>query len=118
MSLSRRNPPTISSLEKRPQIGRNASQTLQPMVRRSSTHNLFLDLPIAWRLTLGFVIAALVAALAAGVVGIQRTQSLSKQTDFYHTLLQLNTSLTTGHSFLELMGSKLQQTLEDASAPN
>jgi methyl-accepting chemotaxis protein len=93
-------------------------QTIRPRARSYVGRNLFLDLPIAGRLALGFVIAALVAGLAAGVVGLERSQSLSKQTDFYHHLLQLNTSLTTGHSFLELMNSKLHQTLDDANAPN
>ena len=90
------------------------SRAVQPVSRR----NIFLDLRIAGRLTLGFLVAALVAALAAGVVGIQRSESLSRQTDFYHNLLQLNTSLTTGRSFLQLMSSKAQLTLEDASVPN
>jgi len=94
------------------------SLTLKRATRRAGGRNVFLDLSIGWRLALGFMIAALVAALASGVVGLQRSQSLSKQTDFYQTLLQLNTSLTTGHSFLELMGSKLQQTLLDASVAN
>jgi methyl-accepting chemotaxis protein len=94
------------------------SLPLKPTARRTGGRNVFLDLPIGWRLALGFMIAALVAALASGAVGLQRSQSLSKQTDFYQTLLQLNTSLTTGHSFLELMGSKLQQTLLDASVAN
>jgi methyl-accepting chemotaxis protein len=89
-------------------------RSMQPISRR----NIFLDLRIAGRLTLGFLVAALVAALAAGIVGIQRSESLSRQTDFYHNLLQLNTSLTTGRSFLQLMNSKAQQTLEDASVPN
>lgn len=94
------------------------AQPIQHRARSYAGRNLFLDLPIAGRLALGFAIAALVAGLAAGVVGLERSQSLSKQTDFYHHLLQLNTSLTTGHSFLELMNSKLHQTLDDALAPN
>lgn len=102
----------------RPSQNREATPSTSRSLRLSSRRNLFLDLPIAWRLALGFLVAALIAALAAGVVGIQRAQSLSRQTDFYHTLLQLNTSLTTGHSFLELMNSKLHQTLDDASAPS
>ncbi|HEY0757343.1 MAG TPA: HAMP domain-containing protein [Ktedonobacteraceae bacterium] len=102
-------------------LASNHPQKSQPL--RSSRQiyggrNLFLDLPIAWRLALGFLVAALVAALAAGVVGLERSQSLSKQTDFYHRLLQVNTSLTTGRSFLELMNSKLHQTVDDAGALN
>jgi HAMP domain-containing protein len=91
------------------------AQTLRPRTASAVRRNIFLDLPIAGRLALGFVIAALVAGLAAGIVGLERSQSLSKQTDFYHHLLQVNTSLTTGRSFLELMSSKLQQTVDDAN---
>jgi methyl-accepting chemotaxis protein len=92
--------------------------SLQSAPRRRPRRHLFLDLPIAWRLTLGFLVAALIAALVAGFVGLQRSQSLSKQTDFYHHLLQVNTSLTSGRGFLELMNSKLHQTLDDANATN
>lgn len=100
--------------------GARPSQAVQPIQSRARMHtgrNLFLDLPIAGRLALGFIIAALVAGLASGIVGIERSQSLGKQTDFYHHLLQVNTSLTTGHSFLELMSSKLHQTVDDANVP-
>ena len=86
--------------------------------RRRVTRNLLLDLPIAGRLTLGFLVAALIAGLAAGTVGILQSQSLSRQSDFYQHLLQLNTSLTTGRSFLQLMDSKVHQTLNDAAVPN
>jgi HAMP domain-containing protein len=119
MSLSQQNPSNASDLRTAlPKQGAGNIQPLRPKVTRSVRRNIFLDLPIAGRLALGFVVAALVAALAAGGVGLQRSQSLSRQTNFYHTLLQLNTSLTTGHSFLELMNSELQQTLDDASALN
>lgn len=94
------------------------AETVQIKSKNQSRGNLFLDLPIAGRLALGFMLAALVAALAAGLVGVERSQALGKQTDFYHRLLQINTSLTTGRSFLELMSSKLHQTLDDANAPN
>jgi methyl-accepting chemotaxis protein len=69
-------------------------------------------------LTLGFVVAALVAAAAAGIVGVQRSNSLSEQTNFYHTLLQVNTSLTNGRSFLDLMSLEVQQMMSDASVPH
>lgn len=87
-------------------------------VRSSSRYrrNLLLDLPIAGRLTLGFLTAALIAALAAGIVGIQRSQALSRQSDFYQNLLQTNTTLTTGASFLQLMDTKTHETLTTAGA--
>lgn len=122
MSLS---PPHTSTLTRRggtprgPEKGApRAALPVRPLSVRHSRRNPFLDLPIAWRLALGFLVAALVASLAAGIVGIQRSQSLSRQTNFYHNLLQLNTSLTNGRNFLELMNSELQQTFEDASAAN
>jgi methyl-accepting chemotaxis protein len=77
---------------------------------------LLLDLPIAWRLGLGFLLAALVAAVAVGASSLQRTQALSSQSAFYQSLLSTNTSLTTGDSFLQLMNTKLHDTLTDASA--
>src|SRR6516164_5159735 len=74
-------------------------QSSWPIVRRS----LLLDLPIAWRLTLGFLLAALIAAAASGLSGIQRAQSLATQAAFYQRLLEANTSLTTGANFVQLM---------------
>jgi methyl-accepting chemotaxis protein len=76
-----------------------------------------LNLPIAWRLALGFLIAAFIAAAGAGVTGLQRAQSLSNESAFYESLLRSNTSLTTANSFLQLMDTKLHETLQDAAAP-
>src|SRR5215472_14489727 len=118
MSTSRRSlrHPSTSTTSSRLRPTR-ATIPIRP-ARRRVPRNLLLDLPIAGRLTLGFVVAALIAGLAAGTVGILRTQSLSRQSDFYQHLLQLNTSLTTGRSFLQLMDSKVHQTLNDATVPN
>ncbi len=82
---------------------------------RSYRRNLLLDVPIAGRLALGFILAALIAGVAAGVIGFQRSQSLTRQSDFYQTLLQTNTSLTTGANFLQLMNIEANKTLQDAS---
>ena len=79
--------------------------------------NLLLDLPIAWRLTLGFLLAALIAAVAAGVPAVQQVQSLGREANFYQSLLLSNTTLTTGKTYLELMNSEVQQTVADANAP-
>ena len=48
-----------------------------------SSHDLLLSLPIGSRLTLSFLLAALIAALVTGLIGIQRTQTLSRQSNFY-----------------------------------
>jgi methyl-accepting chemotaxis protein len=100
----------------------SAAQSTGREVRRPATARrrraLLLDLPIAWRLGLGFLLAALVAAAATGVSSLQRTQALSNQSAFYESLLGTNTSLTTGDSFLQLMNTKVHDTLTDASAPS
>ncbi len=77
---------------------------------------MLLDLPIAGRLTLGFLLAALLATIVTGTLGLQRVQSLNKQAAFYHDLLQMNTTLNTGANFLQLMNSQLHVTLSDATA--
>jgi methyl-accepting chemotaxis protein len=79
-------------------------------------HNLLLDLPIAGRLALGFLLAALIAASASALSGIQRAQSLNREADFYQSLLTTNTNLNNGGSFLQLMKAETQSMLIDASA--
>ncbi|HEX8996988.1 MAG TPA: HAMP domain-containing protein [Ktedonobacterales bacterium] len=85
--------------------------------RVSGRGALALNLPIAWRLTLGFVIAGLIAAAAAGVVGAQRAQALGQQSAFYQSLLQNSTSLATGDSYLQLMNTKVHDALDVAASP-
>lgn len=82
-----------------------------------SSHDLLLSLPIGSRLTLSFLLAALIAALVTGLIGIQRTQTLSRQSNFYQQLLKTNTSLTTGENFLQLMDTETHTLLDDATAP-
>ncbi len=97
-----------------------AAGSVQPLRGRPAPlprRTLLLDLPIAWRLAVGFVLAALIAAAAAGVAGLQRAASLSRESAFYSQLLQTNTSLTTGNGFLQLMNTKMHDTLNDAAAP-
>lgn len=84
---------------------------------RARRGNLLLDLPIGGRLTLGFLTAALIAALLVGTIGILRAQSLSRQTSFYQNLLHTNTSLTTGASFLQLMNTQTHLALDHAALP-
>lgn len=99
--------------------GTQISSTRKPLMP-PSRRNLVLDLPIAGRLTLGFLLAGLIAALAASIIGVQRSQSLSRQADFYQSLLSTNTSLTTGANFLELMNTETHALLAEAqsSAPS
>ena len=78
--------------------------------------NPLLRLPIATQLTLGFLIAAMIAAVGAGLVGLQRADSLNKQSNFYQSLLRANTFLTNGNNLLQLMNTKRGQTVTDATA--
>jgi methyl-accepting chemotaxis protein len=89
-------------------------ETPHSLARRGS---LLLDLPIAWRLTLGFLLAALIAAAASGLSGVQRAQSLATQAAFYQRLLEANTSLTTGANFLQLMDSASHDILQTEQGP-
>src|SRR5882724_3195530 len=94
------------------------NRDIAPLRIRSSLRrggNLLLDLPIAGRLALGFLTAALIATLMAGLVGILRSQSLSRQSDFYQNLLQANSSLNTGANFLELMNTETDVVLNVAT---
>src|SRR6266566_4755533 len=73
--------------------------------------NSLIGIPIAQRLVFGFLIPALIAALAAGIIGIQSAQLLNQESDFYQNLFQGYSSLTTGNDFLQLMNFKLNATL-------
>jgi methyl-accepting chemotaxis protein len=64
------------------------------------------------------VLAAFIAATAAGITGLRQSQALVAQTHFYQDLLAANSQLTTGDTFLQLMVTKLGDTLADATAPN
>jgi methyl-accepting chemotaxis protein len=85
-------------------------------VRPAARRHLLLDLPIAWRLSLGFLVAALIAAAAAGATGIQRAESSGREANFYQNLLAANTSLTTADSFLQLLNTEVHTALTDAAA--
>ena len=80
--------------------------------RRS--RNLLIHMSIAPRLVLGFLIPALIAALVAGIIGLQSAQLLSQESDFYQQLFQQYSALTTGNDFLQLMDFKTHATLADA----
>src|SRR5689334_16028798 len=80
--------------------------------------NPLIDIPIAQRLVFGFLIPALIAALAAGIIGIQSAQLLNQESGFYQNLFQGYASLTTGNDFLQLMNFKLSGTLSDTQDAN
>jgi len=80
--------------------------------------NPLIQMSIAPRLMLGFLIPALIAALVAGIIGIQSAQLLSQESNFYQQLFQHYSALTTGNDFLQLMDFKTHTTLTDASEPN
>lgn len=110
-------PPSPRMPRQRPQAQRGlaAAQNIRPRPPVRERHQLLLDLPIAWRLTVGFLLAALIAAVASGAPGLQRAQALSQESAFYQSLLQANTTLTSGDSFLQLMNTKVHDTLLDAA---
>jgi diguanylate cyclase (GGDEF)-like protein len=80
-----------------------------------TSRNPLLNMPIARRLTLGFLIPALIASIALGVIGIQSTQLLSQESLFYQHLLRTYTSLTTAKGTLQQMDTTMLGTLVDAS---
>ncbi len=84
--------------------------------RRS--RNPLIHVPIAPRLVLGFLIPALIAALVAGVIGVQSAQLLSQESAFYQHLFQSYSSLTTGNDFLQLMDFQVHATITDALKPH
>jgi len=87
---------------------------IRPARRRSG--NLLVNFSIGTRLTLGFIISALIAAVVTGTIGFQHTQTVDKQSGFYLNLLQGNTSLTTGAQFLQGIDSVTQNVVVLVSA--
>ena len=79
---------------------------------------LLVNLPIGTRLTLGFLISALIASLVTGAIGLQQSQSLSRQANFYQSLLSSNTQLTTAADFLQLMNTEIHTVLSQESTAN
>lgn len=79
--------------------------------------NPLLKVSITKRLILGFIFPALIAALSAGVIGVQSMQLLSKEADFYQNFFHTYANLTTGGNYLQLMDSKVHSTLNDATQP-
>jgi signal transduction histidine kinase len=74
-----------------------------------------LRIPLALRLALGFFLAALFAATATWLIGIQHAETISKQSNFYQVLLRTNTMLTNGSELLKSIDSQSTKTLADAA---
>jgi signal transduction histidine kinase len=89
-----------------------ASQLKLPFSTKKK--KLYFDLPIAQRLTLGFLLTALIASLLAGGTALTRIRSLHQQSDFYQQLLQTKTTLASGNDLLKLMN--IQDEIADISA--
>lgn len=81
----------------------------------SPAHQLLLNWPIARRLMLGFLAAAIIAAAISSITGIERASTLQNQADFYRDLVNSNTQLTGGDGFLQLMNTSLNEVLATAA---
>ena len=95
----------------------NAPMRIQSK-RQTQNGNFFINLSTSWRLTLGFLAAALIAALVAGMIGLLHSQSLYNQSNFDQNLLTVNTRLTTGAEYLELMSTETRTILDDENTAN
>src|SRR5579884_3631990 len=77
-------------------------------------YHLLLGWPIARRLVLGFLTAAVIAAAVSSITGIERANTLQNQAQFYRGLVDSNSQLTKGDGYLQLMNTSLNQALADA----
>jgi HAMP domain-containing protein len=117
MNISHQQPPTIIFEDLGP-VKLKRRRFFPPLPSLPPFKNPLIGIPIAQRLVLGFLIPALIASLAASIIGIQSAQLLNQESDFYQNLFQSYSSLTAGNDFLQLMNFKLNATLTDAQVPN
>lgn len=85
---------------------------------RNKRNKLVFDLPVAWRLMLGFLATALIATALAGSMSILQLQSLHRLSDFYQNLLQRKTTLILGEYELDQMNTALHASLDLVATPN
>ncbi len=106
------------ALEAQPQRhdGHEPVSLVAPRPDRRS-RNPLLNLSIAKRLVLSFLLPALIAALALGSVGMESQQLLLQESTFYQNLMHAYTSLTTSTGDLQQMHTGLLGTLNDAAQP-
>ncbi|HEY4036378.1 MAG TPA: HAMP domain-containing protein [Ktedonobacteraceae bacterium] len=79
-------------------------------------YHLLLSWPIARRLVLGFLTAAVIAAAVSSITGIERTNTLQNQAQFYRGLVDSNSQLTKSDGFLQLMNTGLNQAVATAQS--
>ncbi len=94
---------------------RDARATGSAGPRRS---NPLLNIPIARRLALGFLIPALIAALTLSSVGVQSQQRLLQESIFYQNLFTAYTSLSAGGNVLNQIHAEIQKTVAYAAQPH
>ena len=94
---------------------RDARATRSSGSRRS---NPLLNISIGRRLTLGFIIPALIAAITLSTVGVQSQQRLLQESIYYQNLFSAYTSLTASENVLAQMHSELQKTVAYAAQPH
>jgi methyl-accepting chemotaxis protein len=115
MSISQQPPPSVIFEDLGP-VKLEGRRFFPSLSSLSTFNNPLIGIPIAQRLILGFLIPALIAALAASIIGIQSAQLLDQESSFYQNLFQSYSSLTAGNNYLQLMNFKLNVTLSDAVA--
>jgi len=78
--------------------------------------NPLLNLSIARRLALGFLIPALIVSIALFRIGTQSIQLLSQESLFYQDLIHTYSSLTVATGYLQQLNTVMQATVSDAAA--
>src|SRR5450631_3577923 len=86
--------------------------------RHSTIVNPLLNIPIGRRLTLGFLIPALIAAIILGSVGSENQQRLMQEATFCRALLNAYTSLTEEADAMQLMQTDLSRAATYAALPH
>ncbi|MDQ2716765.1 MAG: hypothetical protein M3Z08_17805, partial [Chloroflexota bacterium] len=115
MSMSHHYPSPPPERPPGPSLVEGRSRSTPLIRQQRKSRNPLLNMPIARRLTLGFLIPALIVSLALGVIGMQSSQLLSQEALFSQVLLHLSTSLTTSKDLLQQMDTTMQGTLNDAA---
>jgi signal transduction histidine kinase len=84
---------------------------------RSHMSDFLLNFTVGQRLTLGFLTAALIAALTIGGTGLYRTQDMVKETNFYQSLVQTSRTLPQGSNIFVLITIEIREMLDTVQAP-
>lgn len=84
---------------------------------RSHISGFLLNFTVGQRLTLGFLTAALIAALTIGGTGLYRTQDMGKATNFYQSLVQTSRTLPQGSNILVLITIEIREMLDTVQSP-